>query len=113
MYKECQLELYGRITFQTNKGFIVFKQMEDKSMYLHLIFIQKEYRRERAAWKLLTNLLDMYKATVAYSYVDTTTENPEQSIAAHLAYGFKIYRTIDNQVQFKLERETNKGEKDE
>jgi len=110
-YLKCQKELYDRDSMVFDAGFIVYKLFEDKSIYLHLLYIEEDKRTQGLGTRLTDQLLAHTKAETAYSYIDTTTKNPETSLLAHLMYGFKIYSIEGNSINLIYKKQPKeKGE---
>lgn len=97
-YINCQYELYGRSTMVLDQGFIVYKAFEDKSIYIHLLYIEPEFRSMGIGGELATKLMKHTGSTTAYSYVDITTKQPELALLAQLRYGFKVHSITDKNI---------------
>lgn len=90
MHSDFQREMYGRETIETEKGFIVFNVYEDKSAYIHQLYVKPEFRKKGSGHELEMEIVKKYKVTKLACYVDCTSDNPEQSLLAILNVGYKI-----------------------
>ena len=91
LYTKYQKELYGRETITVgNYGFMTYVIYEDKSAYVHGIYIDPQFRGLNAAKQLEDILIEKHDPKSVYCYVDMTTLNPEQSLGCMLKNGYKI-----------------------
>lgn len=111
-YINCQYELYGRSTMVSDQGFIVYKAFEDKSIYIHLLYVEPEFRSMGMGGTLANKLMEHTGATTAYSYVDVTTKDPELALLAQLRYGFKIHSINGNNINLVYKLTKEQGEKE-
>lgn len=100
MYAQAQAELYGRSIHTTEGGFIIYKPFEDGSVYLHLLYVEPSKRQCGIGRQLTDEVIEKTGAKVVISYVDLTTNNPEVSVAAHIAYGMKIRNSDETSITF-------------
>lgn len=98
MYAAFQKELYGRKVIWDNNGFIVYKPQEDGSMYLHSIYVDSSKRLKGAASILIEKVIFQEDPVSLSSYVDTSAKNFNESLKAHLAYGFNIIQTTESAI---------------
>ena len=91
MYALYQKELYGREVFEDEDGFIMYSKYDDNSIYLHAIFVKPEKRRKGAGTNLEKKIIDSLKPSVAFCYVDLTTNNPTLSLNSILSAGYTIF----------------------
>lgn len=82
--------MYGRDTLYSDKGYIVYNIHEDKSAYVHQIYIKPEYRRTGAIQELEDIIRDKHDVEIVACFVDLKSKNPEQSLMAILSRGYKI-----------------------
>lgn len=97
-YSNCQFELYGRSTLVVDQGFIVYKAFEDGSIYIHLLYVEPEFRAMGVGGELANKLMEHTGSNTAYSYVDITTKDPEIALLAQLRYGFRIHSISGNNI---------------
>jgi len=100
MYDKFQKELYNRETIQTDKGYILFEVYDDKSAYIHQLYVEPEYRKEGYGHTLEMMIVEKYDVNRLACYVDCSSNNPEQSLLAILNVGYKIYNMDKNTIQF-------------
>lgn len=104
MYKDFQKELYNRETYETEQGFVMYNFYEDKSVYIHAVYVKPEFRQKGQVAKFIKDLLiNQLGATVATGYVDLTTNNPELALSAWLAVGAKIVEASDKSIVLQKE----------
>jgi GNAT superfamily N-acetyltransferase len=100
LYAAAQKELYNREVIYNNDGYIVFKPMQDNSMYIHMIYVARDKRKSNVGIKLLNTVIEKYKPKSIVGYVDLTTTNPELSISTHIHNGAKIIESTPTSITF-------------
>lgn len=113
-YIDSQKELYGRDALVFNEGFLIYKAFEDKSLYIHLAYVEPLKRNLGLITTMTDKLVEITETETIHSYVDLTTEVAELSVQAHIGYGFKIVKAINNSLYFIKEvKQKQKGEENE
>lgn len=97
LYIKSQNELYGRSVYFTDKGFITYKVIGDV-LYIHLIYVDKDYRRLKVGENLLLTLIKSTGAKTLLGYVDKEAKNWEESLKVHLTYGASILKETETQI---------------
>ena len=90
MYKEFQKELYNRDVMEFPNGFIVYSAYEDKSAYIHSVYVKADKRSKGRATSYINHLVKKLELNYLTSYVDLTSKNKDDALAFQLAYGAKI-----------------------
>ena len=98
LWKEFNAENYDREVIEDETGFILYKRYSDNSMYIHVAFIKKEYRRNGSVGRLESKLIEKCKPTDIFCYVDLTSNNPHKSLAAIIKNGYKIESTTTDRI---------------
>lgn len=92
MQDKFQEEMYGRLTLETPKGYILYNVYDDNSIYIHQAYIKPEHRSQGAITEMERELIEKYNAKTLACYVDCVSNNPEQSLLSVLRAGYKINR---------------------
>lgn len=91
LYKECQKELYGFIVEEFDHGFVSFKPVtKDKGLYIQLLYIDRHYRKQGNARKMILDICDKYGAEYITGFIDLNTNNYRHTLIAHLEAGYDI-----------------------
>lgn len=92
MFKDYLKEREGFETFETEVGFMTYKVF-GKEFYIRDMYIAPAFRRQRAAWSMADSIFQLARE-LGCEYVTGTiyqgAEGNDASLAAMLAYGFKI-----------------------
>ena len=103
LYANYCKEMYGRDIISDEHGFIVYKAYEDRSLYIHAIYVNEGKRQDGHAYKLEKAVIDKENPSSVFCYVDLTTNNPDLSLSVILAAGYKVFNTTSESIMLKKE----------
>lgn len=98
LYAEYKLEREGKYTIENEYGFLTY-QIDGESIYIENIFVTEKYRLKGIGAQLADEAIKCGKekcCVKAIGSVVPNTNGATESIAAMLAYGFKLQASANN-----------------
>lgn len=99
LFADFSKENYDRETIEIEGGFVTYNIFNDNSVYVHLLYVSPERRKDHVGTKLIDMVIKKEDPSIIYTYVDLNSLNPELSLVAILSSGkAKIESTTENKI---------------
>lgn len=93
-------EKANRECLETDYGFITYSHTSDLVVWIHDIFILKEFRKSGIGSKLVDDVVRITGCKELQSNVIVDTNGVEEAILAHLHYGFRVSNAQNGRIYF-------------
>jgi len=93
-------EKANRECYETDHGFVTYSHISDYAIYIHDIFILKEFRQSRHGTKMVDDIVQLTRCKEIQSQVIIDSNGVEEAIKAHLGYGFKVSNAHNGKIYF-------------
>jgi ribosomal protein S18 acetylase RimI-like enzyme len=98
MYLDYLKEREGKDSIVSPKGFVVYK-IKDHACHICELYVVPHHRREKVAWDLADKVVELAKkegCRVLSACVVPSLNGATESMAAQLAYGFKVTKAVED-----------------
>ena len=103
LYSQYISERSNESIIESDRGFVSFKRIDEKSMYMVDMYVVPEHRHLSNAKKMADIVADIAKrdgCTRLLSSVVPSTNNATASIKLHIAYGMSVIGASDDLIMF-------------
>jgi GNAT superfamily N-acetyltransferase len=103
LYGDYIKEREGKEIIEDHRGFASFSFMQDVVM-INDLYVVPQYRQNKVGSEFANKIVDLAKqkgCKFMYCTVDINTNGSSESMAAILAYGFKLDQYINNLILLK------------
>lgn len=103
LYSQYISERSNEGIIESDRGFVSFRRVDEKTMYMVDMYVVPEHRQLSNAKKMADIVADLAKSdgcTRLLSSVVPSTNNATASIKLHLAYGMSLLSSSDDLIMF-------------
>lgn len=93
-------EKANRECYETDYGFVTYSHISDFVIWIHDIFILKDFRQSGYGSKMVDDIVELTGCKEIQSTVLTDSNGVEDAIKAHLAYGFRVHNAQNGKIYF-------------
>ena len=99
MWKKYQLEKYGRKVIEDEFGFITYIRHNDDSLYINILFVEKESRNKGKGKELERRLIEKEKPSLIFCDIDMESVGWELALIQIVTQaGYKYDSTIGKRI---------------